>query len=73
MDRVNNDYNISIKYNVRESRDFQHHSFSGIEWRQELISSGFYIDKIFEKLILLYFIHVDPSSFNIGVLVRVVA
>ena len=46
MDRVINDYNIGIKYNVRESRDFQRHSFSGVEWRRELVDSRFYIDKI---------------------------
>ena len=46
MDRVINGYNISIKYNVRESRDFWRHSFNGVEWRWELVDSGFYIDKI---------------------------
>ena len=48
MDRVNNGYNIDIKYNVRESRDFHHHSLSEVDWFQELISSEFYIDKISE-------------------------
>ena len=36
MDCVNNGYNIDIKYNVRESRDFQRRTFSGVE-RQILI------------------------------------
>ena len=48
MDRVNNGYNIGIKYNVCESRDFQRRTFSGVERRRELVSSGFYIDKISE-------------------------
>ena len=48
MDRVINGYNIDIKCNVRESRDFRRHSFSGVEWRRELVDSGFYIDKISE-------------------------
>ena len=46
MDRVNNGYNIGIKYNVRESRDFQRRIFSRVEQRRELVSSGFYINKI---------------------------
>ena len=41
MDRVNNGYNINIKYNVRESRDFWLLTFSGVERRQDLVSSGF--------------------------------
>ena len=48
MDRVNNSYNTSIKYNVYESIDFWRRTFSGVEQRQELISSGFYNEKILE-------------------------
>ena len=48
MDRVNKSYNTSIKYNVRESRDFRRRTFSGVERHRELIDSGFHIDKISE-------------------------
>ena len=48
MDRINNGYNTSIKYNVSELRDFQHRSFSEAERRRELVSLEFYIDKILE-------------------------
>ena len=73
MDRVNKSYNTGRKRNAHESRDFRRRTFSGVERRRELISSGFYTDKIFEELIPLSFIHVGPSGLGIGVLVRVVA
>ena len=48
MDRVINGYNIGIKYNVRESRDFRRRTFSRVERHRELVSLGFCIDKISE-------------------------